>query len=227
MRQRTAARVALLALLVAFPGAHGADAQNAGPPIRALPPQRVLPQPAPAASAAPAVVVDAPSALSRSDKLKIIGAGAPRGALAPVGVDTWQVLSPGRPSVAGQAWLEVNGRVFWNAREDQVSFAHNAVVDNYAQVSMHPTPHARYVVTFYISILPEIAPPDAYSFVLWGGNGRETIEVLRGRSSRKAITTILQAGPSTAAIGAMLSSYVPGEREAAWRLHSVEISEVR
>lgn len=227
MRQRSVATAALLALLVTFPGVHGINAQNAGPPIKALPPTKVLPRPAPAPSTAPAVVIDAPSALSGLDKLKIVAAGSPKGALAPIGVDTWQELTPGRPNITGQAWLEINGRVFWNARESQVDFAPNVVQDNYVQVSFNPTPRSRYIVTFYLSILSDTRPPDAYSFVLYGGNGRETIEVRRGGNPRKAISTILQAGPSTATIGAMLTSYVPDQREAPWQLHSVEISQVR
>lgn len=208
----------LLALLPALAAA------QTPPPIKALPPAMVLPQPAPVA--APAVVIEAPAALSSTDKLKIVGAGSPRGALAPIGVDTWQVLSAARPSVARQAWLEVNGRVFWNAQADDIVFGANTVQDNYAQVSFYPTPGARYVVTFYLSILPETEPPYSYNFILYGGNGRETIEVRSGRPRRKAINTILQAGPSTAAIGAMLTSFVGGAREAPWALHSVEISQV-
>ena len=173
------------------------------------------------------MVIDAPSALSSSDKLKIVGAGAPRGALAPAGVDTWQVLSPARPNVARQAWLQVNGRLFWDGGAGQVAFAPNVVEDNYVQVSFYPAPGARYLVTFYLGILSAAGAPDAYRFVLYGGNGRETVEVSPRRSSRKSITTILQAGPSTAAIGAMLTSYVPGQREAPWEFHSVEISQIR
>jgi hypothetical protein len=198
---------------------------QAPPPIKALPPTMVLPQPAPGAT--PAVVIDAPSALSSADKLKIVGSGSPRGVPGPIGVDTWQVLSADRPSVARQAWLEVNGRVFWNAHEGEVAFGANVVQDNYVQVSFYPTPNARYVVTFYLSILSESRPLDSYSFILYGGNGRETIEVPLGSRRRKSITTILQAGPSTAAIGAMLTSFIPGVREAPWVLHSVEISQIR
>ena len=195
------------------------------PPIRALPPSMVLPESTP--GAAPAVVIDAPSALSSSDKLKIIGSGSPRGALAPSGVDAWQTLSPARPNVERQGWLEIVGRVHWNARDDTVDFSANVVQDNYVQGSFYPTPNARYVVTFYLSILSEARPLESYYFVLYGGNGRETIEVPRGRNPRKAITTILQAGPSTGAIGAMLTSYVPDRHEAPWRFHSVEISQIR
>lgn len=197
------------------------------PPIKALPPAMVLPQPPPAASGSSAVLIDTPSALSSTDKLKIVTAGSSRGALTPIGVDTWQVLSASRPIVARQAWLEINGHVSWDTREDELAFGANAVQDNYVQVSFYPAPNARYVVTFYLSIMSEPRPLDSYRFVLYGGNGKETIEVPLGRSRRKAITTILQAGPSTAAIGAMLTSFVPGQHEAPWVFHSVEISQVR
>jgi hypothetical protein len=209
-------------LILLLPALAAAQPQ---PAIKALPPAMVLPQPAP--GAARAVVVDAPSGLSSADRLKIVGSGSPGGALAPIGVETWQVLSAGRPSVERQAWLEVNGDVFWNARQDEIAFGANVVQDNYVQVSFYPTPRARYLITFYLSLLSDPQPQDPYRFVLYGGNGRETIEVSPRRSGRKAITTILQAGPSTAAIGAMLTSFVPGLREAPWVFHSVEISQIR